>query len=312
MSEREIKSDQLQLRANGLHYAVNEEDPYCGKVVGSYQSGQKSVESAFKNGKLHGVTTEWYYNGQKKSEVAYEDGVKSGTSRGWYENGQLAAEGNYKDGKLLGKLQCWYQDGQRRELVDDIDGNTYLTIRIGSQVWMAENLKVTHYRNGDPIPNVANNATWGRLTTGAYCDFDNDSANVAIRGRLYNWYAVSDTRHIAPAGWHVPTDAEWQTLVDHLGGNSGGGKMKEAGTAHWYSPNEGATNESGFSARPGSYRNFFDGVFYAFIGSCAYFWSSSEDLSGTAWNRNLYCNSSDIDRYTSLKKSGFSVRCVKD
>lgn len=136
--------------------------------------------------------------------------------------------------------------------VTDYDGNVYQTVLIGDQCWMMENLKVTHYRNGDPIPHVTDGVTWGNLTSGAYCNYNNDEGNVATYGRLYNWYAVDDSRNIAPAGWHVPSDAEWQTLVDYLGGDAvAGGKMKEAGTTHWASPNTGATNESGFTALPG-------------------------------------------------------------
>jgi uncharacterized protein (TIGR02145 family) len=115
--------------------------------------------------------------------------------------------------------------------VTDIDGNVYQTVTLGGQVWMAENLKVTRYRNGDPIPCVNDASAWSGLSTGAYCHYNNDFNNAAIYGRLYNWYAVSDSRNIAPGGWHVPTDTEWQTLVDLLGGSSvAGGKMKTTGT----------------------------------------------------------------------------------
>jgi uncharacterized protein (TIGR02145 family) len=136
--------------------------------------------------------------------------------------------------------------------VTDIDGNIYHTVTIGTQVWMVENLKTTKYRNGDPIPNVTGNA-WAALTTGAYCWYNNDAATYkATYGALYNWYAVADSRNIAPTGWHVPTDAEWTTLTTFLGGESvAGGKLKETGTNHWTSPNTGATNETGFTALPG-------------------------------------------------------------
>jgi hypothetical protein len=117
--------------------------------------------------------------------------------------------------------------------VVDIDGNAYHTVTIGNQVWMVENLKVTHYRNGDAIPNVTDGTAWLDLTTGAYCEYDNDVNNVATYGRLYNWYSVNDSRNIAPAGCHVPSDDDWQTLVDYLGGDAvAGGKMKEIGSTH--------------------------------------------------------------------------------
>jgi uncharacterized protein (TIGR02145 family) len=193
----------------------------------------------------------------------------------------------------------------------DQDGNVYRTIKIGNQWWMAENLKVTHYRNGDLIPNVIDDTEWSNLTTGARCAYDNDENNVATYGRLYNWYTVNDSRHIAPAGWHVPSmDAEWQTIVDYLGGSVAGGKMKETGTAHWKSPNTGATNESGFSALPGGHR-YYDGEFYD-MGYYAYFWSSSEVSTYYAWFRFLYYASSDVDRGDYDKQDGFSVRLVRD
>jgi uncharacterized protein (TIGR02145 family) len=206
--------------------------------------------------------------------------------------------------------------------VADIDGNIYRTVTIGTQVWMAENLKVTHYRNGDPIPNVTDGPTWAALTTGAYCEYNNSIANVATYGRLYNWYAVADSRNIAPAGWHVASDAEWKQLEMTLGmsqsqadaygwrGTTEGGKLKETGTTHWITPNNGATNESGFSALPGGYRNL--GGTYLDMGSDAYFWSSTESSSNSAWYRVLYCLNSDIGRGTNNKDYGFSVRCVRD
>ncbi len=196
--------------------------------------------------------------------------------------------------------------------VTDTDGNVYQTVTIGTLVWMKENLKVTHYRNGDAIPNVTDTATWNDLSTGAYCETNNDVNNVATYGRLYNWYAVSDGRNIAPTGWHVATDAEWQTLSDSLGGDAvAGGKLKEVGTTHWIDPNTGATNESGFSALPGGYRWLYYGT-HTDVGYIAYFWSSTEYKSNSAWYRYLYYTLSDIYRHSINKENAFSVRCVKD
>jgi uncharacterized protein (TIGR02145 family) len=197
------------------------------------------------------------------------------------------------------------------ETVTDIDGNVYRTVTIGSQVWMAENLKVTHYRDGDSIPNVTDSTIWPNLLTGAYCDYHNDTTLVPTYGRLYNWYAVADSRTIAPAGWHVPTDLEWQTLVDSLGDSTvAGGKMKEKGYAHWFDGNVGATNESGFNGLPGGYR-------YG-TGSCldmtvsAYFWTSTEYAYSYAWARILSCYGAGVYHAYRPKLYGFSVRCVKD
>jgi uncharacterized protein (TIGR02145 family) len=196
--------------------------------------------------------------------------------------------------------------------VTDIDGNVYQTVTIGTQEWMAANLKVTHYRNGVAIPNVTDNSIWQGLPWGAYCDYNNDVNNVAVYGRLYNWYAAADSRNIAPVGWHVPSDAEWQTLVDFLGGGSvAGGKMKETGTAHWLSPNTGATNESGFSALAAGYR-YFNGFFYGLGSYEAAFWSSTGYLSSYAWYRSLSRSSAQVLRNNDNKTGGYSIRCIKD
>jgi uncharacterized protein (TIGR02145 family) len=206
--------------------------------------------------------------------------------------------------------------------VTDYDGNVYQTVTIGAQEWMAENLKVTHYRNGDPIPNATDSMTWVGLTAGAYCNYDNDEGLVATYGRLYNWYAVDDSRNIAPEGWHVPTDADWKQLEMYLGmsqaeadstgwrGTDEGGKLKETGTTHWQSPNTGATNESGFSALPGGFR-LYNGAFDG-MGRYAPFWCSTEGDAGGGMYRRLSYGGSVVLRYYDLKRYGYSVRCVRD
>jgi uncharacterized protein (TIGR02145 family) len=195
--------------------------------------------------------------------------------------------------------------------ITDIDGNLYQTVTIGTQVWMAENLKVTHFRNGDAIPYVTDNTEWSGINIGAYCEYNNDVNNVAVYGHLYNWYSVTDSRKIAPVGWHVPTDAEWQTLIDYLGGDAvAGGKMKETGTTHWSSPNTDATNESRFSGLPGGYRD--GNGYYGVMGVAAYFWSTTEDSGYFAWNRILSYSNSGASRDSNHERVGFSVRCVKD
>ncbi|MBN2411185.1 fibrobacter succinogenes major paralogous domain-containing protein [candidate division KSB1 bacterium] len=185
-------------------------------------------------------------------------------------------------------------------------------VKVGAQKWLAENLNVDHYRNGDPIPEVQDAEEWTKLTTGAWCYYENDPENGKVYGKLYNWYAVNDPRGLAPAGWHVPTIDEWQTLVDLLGGEDvAGGKLKEAGAAHWRSPNEGATNESGFTAWPGGWRYGYDGNFED-IGSHAVFWHGSEDYYSLAWSRRLSYRSSDMHRCYFDGQSGFSVRLLRD
>jgi len=196
--------------------------------------------------------------------------------------------------------------------VTDIDGNVYQTVKIGNQWWMAENLRVTHYQNGDPIPNVTDDNAWVAQATGAYCNYSNDPALATIYGRLYNWYAVSYMRSIAPAGWHVPTKTEWQQLADFLGGDSlAGGKMKEEGTAHWKTPNTSATNESGFAARAAGSRHESTGKFgFRFLSND--YWTATEFSGTSAWYRALSNTTASLGAHANNKHYGFSVRCVKD
>jgi uncharacterized protein (TIGR02145 family) len=206
-----------------------------------------------------------------------------------------------------------FNPGLTYGIMTDQNGNTYKTITIGTQTWMAENLRATKYRNGDPIPNIGENSAWATLTSGAYCNYEStsDINQIATYGRLYNWFAIADSRNIAPTGWHVPSDAELTTLITFLNGESiAGGKMKETGTTHWASPNTGAANESGFSAPPAGYRDF-DGTFNS-DGYYGYWWSSDESSSTKAWVRYLYYNFSDAKHDNLNKSSGFSVRCLRD
>ncbi len=200
---------------------------------------------------------------------------------------------------------------QSSETLVDIDGNTYRTVKIGSQIWTAENLKVSHYRNGDPIPNVNGKPEWINLNAHAYCCYDNDESFAATYGRLYNWYAVHESRNIAPAGWHVPTDKEWKELEMHLGmtqaeadssykrGVHTCGKMAAAGT-----------NESGFSALPAGYRGH--DAYFGGLDSQALFWSASEKGKTEKWIRMFDFNRSNISREQRNARFGLSVRLVKD
>ena len=191
------------------------------------------------------------------------------------------------------------------DTVKDVDGNVYATVKIGNQVWMAENLEVTHYRNGDTIPNLLPDLS----DLGEWADFiGSDFRNY---GLLYDWYMVTDSRNIAPKGWHVPSDAEWQTLIDHLGGKrTAGGRMKDTGTEHWESPNTGATNESRFMGLPAGY--VIEGGWPGGEGHYAYFWSSTESGSDKALTRVLAYNYSSIARESSSQTTRLSVRCIKD
>ncbi|MCX6246672.1 MAG: fibrobacter succinogenes major paralogous domain-containing protein [Bacteroidetes bacterium] len=193
--------------------------------------------------------------------------------------------------------------------VTDIDGNVYPTVIIGTQTWMAANLKTTRYRTGDSIPHVADSLQWVALTTAGYCNINNDPGTVNIYGRLYNWAAVTDSKNIAPAGWHVPTDAEWTTLLTYLGSGAGG-KLKSTGTTYWNSPNAGATNATGFSGLPGGDRSS-NGLFH-YKGIYGCFWCTTEFSATDAWEHVLSYISSNVTRMSYSKGLGLSVRCVKD
>jgi uncharacterized protein (TIGR02145 family) len=188
--------------------------------------------------------------------------------------------------------------------------STYTYVTICKQQWMEQNLDVTTYRDGTVIPYVDNATAWNGLTTGAWCYYNNDPANGAIYGKLYNWYAVNDSRGLAPQGWHIPTDAEWTTLGNLLGGNSAaGGKMKTTGTTRWTTPNTSATNESGYAGLPGGLRDY-NGSF-SNVGDDGYWWSATVK-SADAWCRNLYYTDGNLYRIYHSMKSGFSVRCLRD
>jgi len=212
---------------------------------------------------------------------------------------------------LLTLIGCKKESNTDPTTVTDIDGNVYHTVTIGTQVWMVENLKTTKYRNGDPIPNVTLDASWTALTSGAYCLYNNDAANKITYGALYNWFAVSDSRNIAPVGWHVPTDAEWTTLTDYLGGTSvAGGKLKESGTSHWITPNTGATNSNSFTALPGGFRGF-NGAFN-YVDYYGFWWPTTNNSTTYAWFRYMSSNSVELFKLSDNKYYGFSVRCLKD
>jgi uncharacterized protein (TIGR02145 family) len=218
-----------------------------------------------------------------------------------------------------GKSNAIFNPDKTYGSVKDIDGNEYKTITIGTQTWMAENLRTTHYCNGDPIPNITDNTQWGMQTSGAYCNYKNtiDLDSIAIFGRLYNWYTTIDILCIAPNGWHVPTDEEWETLVRYLSvGDSSlavgtsGGKLMEASTLHWGRANR-ASNSSGFTALPGGYRD--SGIVpFLFNGYLGLYWSASEHNGLVPLNRSMCSDFLGISRNGGFKTMGMSIRCVKD
>jgi len=174
---------------------------------------------------------------------------------------------------------------------DPRDGKVYKTVKIGTQTWMAENLQ---YK-----------------TSGGVFAYNLDESNVEIYGRLYNW---NTAKSVCPPGWHLPSDEEWTTLINFLGGErAASGKLKEAGTAHWKDPNNNATNESGFTALPAGYRfNYRFDVSFESLGNACYFWSSTRSNASSAWSRRLSNVGTDCGRGSDGEQQGFSVRCVKD
>ena len=184
-------------------------------------------------------------------------------------------------------------------------GVGYSTVQIGDQCWFAENLCTTTYLNGEAIPQILSNWDWSITTDGAMAFYDNGPAY----GGLYNWFAVDDARGLCPSGWHVPTDAEWTILTDHLGGEFvAGGQIKS--NYGWNGGGNG-TNSSGFSGLPGGYRDELGSFYYA--GDFGYWWSSSP-VPGSllAWYRSLFNGHANVYRDYDIHFSGFSVRCVRD
>lgn len=189
-------------------------------------------------------------------------------------------------------------NGLYAQTVKDFEGSLYKTVTIGKQVWLAENLNTTHYRNGDPIPEAKTTAEWEdcyKKEKGAWCYYNNDPSNGKKYGRLYNWYAVNDSRGLAPSGWHVPSDKEWQTLTATLGGESVAfSKLKST---------------TGFSAISGGHRYYKDNSFYK-IGEVGFWWSSTKADTYKAWYTALHFGYSQVGRDNGGMNTGFSIRCI--
>lgn len=195
------------------------------------------------------------------------------------------------------------------------------SVTIGNNVWTSQNLSVSCYRNGDIIPQITDPLVWTSLTTGAWCWYNNDSANYWQYGKLYNWYAVNDSRSLAPLNWHIPSDAEWNQLVKfidpnadiygpNLQSNIAGGVLKEIGTSHWASPNTDASNSSGFTALPGGCRGYNGGFFGAFVSG--YWWTSTSSSTTTSYVHGLFANAAGEISSEDRKFSGYSVRLVRN
>ena len=245
---------------------------------------------------------------KEPKEIGNKSSSESSTDTTKYET-----NGVFSIGKPIGK----FGNG-----VTDIDGTKYRTVIIGTQEWMGENLKTIKYNDGTLIPNVKDslNNEWMKLRTGAWCYYNNDEKYNTKYGKLYNWYVTNPTtngnKNVCPTGWHVPTDGEWTTLINYLGGGfTSGGKMKEVDTTNWISPNINASNTSLFNALPGGFR-FYDGGSWSSIYDSGYFWTSSEDTNYTDRKIGraivLTAFSGNTSTYSDLKEMGYSIRCIKD
>lgn len=211
---------------------------------------------------------------------------------------------------LIFSFSCNKKDGPP-DPVTDIEGNTYKTIRIGDQVWMAENLKSAAFSDGAVITDISDDSEWSELTEPGLCWYNNDAVtNKDTYGALYNFYSVISGK-LCPDGWHVPSRDEWQKLRDVLGDTlTGGGKLKEEGTLHWNTPNTGAVNSTGFTALPAGIR-YFEGTFSS-LSTFTSFWSSTESESNKGWYFSLFFSDAVAGMNRTSIKDGFSVRCLKD
>ncbi|MFP4557326.1 MAG: fibrobacter succinogenes major paralogous domain-containing protein [Bacteroidales bacterium] len=232
-------------------------------------------------------------------------------------------------GLRQGRTSALFSPDHTYGTMTDIEGNEYRTIEIGTQTWMAENLRVKHYRNAEPIPNVTGDDDpylWSNLDYGAWCSYENttDVDSIATYGLLYNWYAVDDERGLCPMAWRVPTDEDWSILVEYVDAGDGatnddgttnsvvGGRMKETGTLHWDYPNRFATNSSGFTAIPGGHRFSSWDVEFSSKGNNSYMWSSSLWEEIVPLYRNINTNFATIGKHAGPPSNGLSVRCIKE
>ena len=213
---------------------------------------------------------------------------------------------------LNGKTTAIFNPSKKYGTIIDIDGNAYKTIVIGTQTWMAENLRVTRYSNGDSVPNVTDTSKWMNLLDGAYCNYNNTSSldTIATYGRLYNWYAATDSRNIAPKGWRVATGSDWNILFNYLGGDTtASNKIKEAGNAHWEDPYQ-SNNSSGFTALPGGRR--YLSLPCEDMGYFGIWWTASNYNETFAPFLYLFYYDSNIWKGFNYKQNGYSIRCIKN
>jgi uncharacterized protein (TIGR02145 family) len=217
------------------------------------------------------------------------------------------------DNPLNGKTTAVFNSSKNYGSVTDFDGNTYKTIKIGDQTWMAENLRVTHYRNGDGLPNIKDTTQWANQTEGAWCNYNNteDLTAIATYGRLYNWFVTQNPGNIAPSGWRVADIIDWQILIDGLGGDTIASRhLKENGILNWDGPND-ADNSSGFTALAGNWR-YFKGGYPVAPSNYGAFWTLSIYSQLSAPFLYLYSRDANIYKGMNFKVIGYSIRCIKE
>ena len=306
-------------------YLLKNKVPITGFIFEKNKYGGLKFKAMFINGKLNGISQEWCDNGQLESEEYYIDGVLNGIKR--YEcSGKLMGEAVLTNGNGFLKLNYWtgtssiteYKNGKQvfikcfdaNGVEKPCDGKVYKSVVIGTQTWMDENLNVSTFRNGDPIPEAKTNTEWekaGKEGKPAWCYYDNDPKNGEIYGRLYNWYAVNDPRGLAPIGYHIPSYDEWMVLREFLGGlYVAGNKMKNV--SGWRD-NSNGSNESGFSGLPGGMCNWA-GSFI--VNGYAYWWSTTINTNNNLFAIYLDYHNKSADTTTCDKEDGLSVRCIKD
>jgi len=324
-----------QLESGTHHFAISFPQKGIYLVVVKTEQCTESLKAVCTRATTSNNIIEYTGLGQKEENLRVDNELKSAlTTNNLYSSYDIGGTLHYLPGDYIYfDFYSWFM-GLLRELIlvdqpketsmqqdtikygvvfhecIDADRNNYKVVKIGTQTWMAENLKTTHYRNGDAISNVTDNLEWSYLSSGAYCWFKNDISYKNVFGGFYNRFAVVDNRNIAPKGWHVPTEPEWRILIEFLGGqNKAGDKMRESGTDHWASPNTGATNESGFTALPGYSRK--DDGFKTWFNN-AQWWSTSSLSQGKCYpgpNLNI---SGSFSFYCTMENVGLNVRCVMD
>jgi uncharacterized protein (TIGR02145 family) len=222
-------------------------------------------------------------------------------------------EPDLPDNPLNGRTTAVFNPDLEYGTMNDIEGNIYKTIKIGNQIWMAENLRTTKYKNGESIPTTYTNELWGSADgADLFCNYNNtqDLDTIATYGRLYNWYAVNNENGLAPEGWRIPTVSDWLTLIEYVGGDEiGANALKEVGATHWEDPYE-STNSSGFTALPNGWRYLTDG--YAWLGYYSAFWTASAYSETRANSLYLFFFGSDVLKGNNYYNNGYAVRCIKD